>query len=89
VIQFDHSMAKFQSNIYSTDLSFLKTATKNIKTISFAYSGRKNQLTDFSDDDDEIRDKIHKHFCFLPGKDYVFERRMPFFFVLGVEWMKA
>jgi hypothetical protein len=47
-------------------------------------------LTEFSDDDDdEIHDKIHKHFCFLPGKDYVFERRMPFFFVLGVEWMKA
>jgi len=37
----------------------------------------------------EINDKIHKHICFLSGKDYVFERRIPFFFVLGVEWMKA
>jgi hypothetical protein len=48
-------------------------------------------LTEFSDDDDddELHDKIHKHFCFLPGKDYVFERRMPFFCVLGAEWMKA
>jgi hypothetical protein len=46
--------------------------------------GKKNQLTDFSDDD-EICDKIHKHFCFLSSKDYVFERRMPFFFVLGDE----
>jgi len=43
VIQFDHIMAKFQSNIYSTytDLSSSKAATKNIKTISFAYSGGK------------------------------------------------
>ena len=73
MIQFDHSMAKFHSNIYSkyTDMSSLKPA----------------DVTD--DDDDDICDKIHKHFCFLSGKDYVFERRMPFFFVLGAEWMKA
>jgi hypothetical protein len=44
---------------------------------------------DDDDDDDEICDKIHKHFYFLSGKDYVFERRMPFFFVFGVEWMKT
>jgi hypothetical protein len=66
-------------------LSSLQAATKNITTRSFAYSGGKNQLTDFSDDGDEIRNQIHKHFCFHSGK----ERRMPFFFVLGVEWMKA
>jgi len=39
-------MAKFQSNVYSTytDMSSLKAATKNIKTISFAFSGGKKSI---------------------------------------------
>jgi hypothetical protein len=79
VIQFWSQYGKI-SNIFSTyaALPSLKAATK-ISRQYVLHMQEKKQLTDASDDDDdEIRDKIHKHFCFLWGKDYVFERRKAF-----------
>jgi len=34
---------------------------------------------DDEEEEDKICNKIHKHFYFLSDKDYVFERKMPFF----------
>lgn len=60
-------------------MSSLQAAIKKYQDNKFCiFRGwGEGELIDCSDDVDEIHNQIHKYFCFLSGKDYVFERRMP------------